>query len=152
INPLASSVHYHAPLLLIVGESPASKDRTTQNLDQRTLSEAIGAGFKHVASGQELEERFWAAIQALRWNGCPQVLSIGDGVLEAEATLSDGRQGAREFQQPAPKERIAAAVTALAGAKRPLILAGQGAVLADCRGPLEKLANLVGARVGSTIN
>lgn len=153
INPLISSVHYHAPLLMIVGESPASRDRTSQNIDQKTLTETIGAGFHHVADGSELASALASALTSIRWNGCPQVLSIGDGVLEAEIILGPDAEADVEPTRPgASAASVAAAVDALKGSVRPLILAGQGALLADCRDELETLAALIGARVGSTIN
>lgn len=151
INPLISAVHYHAPLLLIVGESPASGEPTSQDIDQRAFTATIGAGFHHAARADELEARFWEAISAVRFNGLPQVLSIGDGVLEAEVSLASAAP-ARPAPVVPPAERIRAAVDALAGARRPLILAGQGALLADCRAELERLAELTGARLGTTIN
>jgi acetolactate synthase-1/2/3 large subunit len=151
INPLISAVHYHAPLLLIVGESPASGEPTSQDIDQRAFTATIGAGFHHAARVEELEASFWEAIEAVRFNGLPQVLSIGDGILEAEVNLASA---APERQAPVvpPADRIAAAVDALDGSRRPLILAGQGALLADCRADLERLAELTGARLGTTIN
>ncbi len=151
IDPLISAVHYHAPLLLIVGESPASGEPTSQDIDQRAFTATIGAGFHHAARADELEARFWQAIEAVRFNGLPQVLSIGDGVLEAEVTLASAAP-ARPSPVVPPADRLRSAVDALAGAQRPLILAGQGALLADCRAELERLAELTGARLGTTIN
>ena len=151
INPLISAVYYHAPLLMIVGESPASGEPTSQDIDQRGLCATIGAGFHHAARADELEARFWEAIEAVRFNGLPQVLSIGDGVLEAEVTVAPAAPAHPTPVVP-PADRIRAAVDALAGAHRPLLLAGKGALLADCRSELERLGELTGARLGTTIN
>lgn len=153
INPLISAVYYHAPLLLIVGESPSMTDTTWQNIDQRAFTATIGAGFHHVATADALETGFWAAVDAAGFDGRPQVLSIGDGVLEAEVTLTSEAVNVPAGPPPvAPAERVRAAVDALASARRPLILAGQGALLSGCRPELERLAELIGARVGTTIN
>ena len=65
INPLAAAIHYHLPLLLIVGESPPSTDRSWQVLEQRALTAALGAGFHHAATGDDLVARFWEAYFAL---------------------------------------------------------------------------------------
>ncbi len=152
LNPLASAVHYHAPLLLIVGESPASRDRTTQDIDQRSLATTLGAGFHHAADGDELESRFWDTIAAVERDGTPQVLSIGDGVLEGEVPLEPDVPREPRPRPAATPDRIEAAVEALGAAKRPLIVAGQGALLAGCRADLERLAEATGAWLGTTIN
>jgi acetolactate synthase-1/2/3 large subunit len=152
INPLISAVYYHAPLLLVVGESPSTTDTTWQNIDQRGFSATIGAGFHHVATVDELEAGFWAAVDAASFDGRPQVLSIGDGVLEAEIILGDAQHVSPSPPPAPPAQRIQAAVDALESARRPLILAGQGALLAGCQPELERFADLIGARVGTTIN
>jgi len=151
-NPLISAVHYHLPLLMIVGESPSSTDTTWQNIDQRTLTMTIGAGFHHAATGDDLLAAFCAAIAAAKWDGTPQVLSIGDAVLFGDVPSPNERTDSFVTAAAPPYERIEAAVDALARARRPLILAGQGALLANCRADLERLGELAGARLGTTIN
>ena len=151
INPLIAATRSHVPLVLLVGES--SSTRLTQNIDQRGMTEVIGAGFRHIERGDALEGAFWEALHDAHYNGCPQVLSIADTLLETRVELSDHAPtmplGPHE---PPNAESIAAAVDALAEAERPLILAGQGAVLADCREEIEELAHLTGARLATSLN
>jgi thiamine pyrophosphate-dependent acetolactate synthase large subunit-like protein len=83
LNTLIAAEKSHVPILLIVGESPMPMTRdeygySEQQIPQRELSETIGVGFHHVASGAELEETFWAAVHAAWWKGTPQVLSLGN--------------------------------------------------------------------------
>lgn len=154
VNALKAATHDHVPLLLLVAESPATKVKVSpfyQNLDQRSVTKALGAGFHHVANGGQLEEVFWEAYRGARWNGLPQVVSIADGVIDDPVRLGETPPLEREADTPDP-ESVAAIVDVLEGARRPLILAGQGAVHADCRTELEQLADLVGARVASTLN
>ena len=51
--------------------------------------------------------------------------------------------------QPAP-EAVVAIAERIRAARRPLILAGRGAVLAGARGPLERLADLAGALLATS--
>ncbi|MFI5614840.1 thiamine pyrophosphate-binding protein [Amycolatopsis sp. NPDC051903] len=162
LNGLVSATRTHVPLLFVVGESPATKVKTTMNLDQRALCEVAGAGFHHVAEASQLADRFGAALAAARWNGCPQVVSIADGVLTADVELpaeglgsSPERLGVgtgseRGGATPDPAA-VESTVDLLASARRPLILAGQGAILADCRAELAELATLTGAQTGTTL-
>ncbi|WP_141005266.1 thiamine pyrophosphate-binding protein [Nocardioides humi] len=154
VNALKAATHDHVPLLLIVAESPATRIKISpfyQNLDQRGITAALGAGFHHVANGSQLEETFWAAYRGARWNGLPQVLSVADGVIDDPVRLGPTPELEREAELPDP-ESVTAIVDVLEGARRPLVLAGQGAVHADCRAELEQLADLIGARVASTLN
>ncbi|MEU8633115.1 thiamine pyrophosphate-binding protein [Amycolatopsis sp. NPDC048633] len=147
INGLVSAARTHVPMLVVVGESPSTKVKTTMNLDQRALCGIIGAGFHHVADVSELPERFADALTAVRWNGCPQVVSIADGVLTGDVELPASVPEPAEPRLP----DVESTVDLLLAARRPLILAGQGAILADCRAELEELAALTGAQVGSTL-
>ncbi|WP_326834428.1 thiamine pyrophosphate-binding protein [Amycolatopsis rhabdoformis] len=156
LNGLVSASRTHVPMLFVVGESPATKVKTTMNIDQRALCAIAGVGFHHVAFGSELEDRFTAALAAARWNGVPQVLSIADGVLaadvelaEAEADVGTGETGRHGAVPDAAA--IESTVDLLASARRPLVLAGQGALLADCGEELAELAGLVGAQTGTTL-
>ena len=151
INAITATARNHLPVLLIVGESPTA-DRTPQQLEQKALSEIIGAGFQHAGTAEEFESVFWSAYRAARRNGSVQVLSMANSVLSGEVAL--GEAGAEEQQpdRPAPDPAtIETVALALARAQRPLIVAGQGAALADCRKDLEELAERSGAALATTL-
>lgn len=155
VNALKAATHDHVPLLLIVAESPATKVKISpsyQNIDQRTITEAIGAGFHHVSSADELEGTFWLAFRQAKWNGTPQVISLVDGILDDPVTLAGEQEHTRHTPDEPDSECVSAIVDLLAASHRPLIVAGQGAVHAQCRAELEELAGLVGARLASTLN
>lgn len=152
LTALVAAARNHVPILLIVAESPTRSARNSQQIDQRALAGIAGAGFHHASEGADIVTAFAAAISAARWNGCPQVLSVAERVLTDEVDLADGIGVAPETQRAAPDATlIAAAVDALAESNHPLILAGRGALLSDCRADLEELANLTGARVATTL-
>lgn len=150
ISALAAAAKSHMPLLLIVGESPPTATRTVQVIDQEALSEIAGAGFHHAARSDQLETALWAAVDDVRRNGRPQVLSLGDGILDAACALGETHERVK-ILAPAPDDAVVAAVDALQRAEKPVIIAGQGAVLADCRAELEELASLTGARLATTL-
>jgi acetolactate synthase I/II/III large subunit len=153
VDAMIGAVRTHVPLINIVGQSPSDSPTTAQNIDQRGFTALIGAGFHHAARVEDLPATVDAALHAALAGGRPQVLSIGDGVLKARLPEGPGLPPAAPLPdgpEPAPAA-IAAAVDALEGAERPLLLAGQGALLADCRRELEELADLVGARVAGSL-
>lgn len=154
INALKAAVHDHVPLLLLVSESPPTQVKISpyyQRLDQEALTTTLGAGFHHITRADDLESQYWAAVQAARWNGLPQVISLADGLMDETVRLSAATPSAPQ-PSSADATAVAAAVDVLARAQRPLILAGQGAVHAECRADLEELAYLIGARVACTLN
>lgn len=155
VNALKAATHDHVPLLLIVAESPATKVKISpyyQNIDQRAITEALGAGFHHIACGDELEDTFWRAFHQAKWNGTPQVISLFDGVLDDLVAISDDPKHASDVPEEPDPDCVSAIVDVLAASQRPLIVAGQGAVHARCRAELEELSGLAGARLASTLN
>ncbi len=151
INAITATARNHLPVLLIVGESPTA-ERTTQQLEQQALSKLIGAGFQHADSADEFESVFWAAYRAARRNGSVQVLSMADRILGAELSLGDAAASARQPDRATPDPAtIETVALALQRAERPLIIAGQGAALADCRTDLEELAERSGAALATTL-
>lgn len=151
INAITATARNHLPVLLIVGESPTA-ERTTQQLEQRALCELIGAGFQHADSADEFDSVFWAAYRAARRNGSVQVLSMADRILGAELSLGDAVASVREPDRATPDPAtIEAVALAMQRAERPLIIAGQGAALADCRKDLEELAERSGAALATTL-
>ncbi len=152
VNALAAAVHQHAAVLLMVGESPSQQHFGLQNVEQRRIAEALGAGYHLVGSAAELAPEFERALDAVSRDGTPQVLSIPDDILGSETPLPDGRRTPLP-DLPAPEPAaVAAAVDVLAAARRPLVLAGQGASLAGCRNELVELSRLCGARLATTLN
>ncbi|BCB84546.1 thiamine pyrophosphate-binding protein [Phytohabitans suffuscus] len=151
VNALAAAQSAHSPVLLIVGQSPTGKEPVNQNLDQEGIARCLGIGFHHVQRPSELAEAFLSALAAARWNGTPQVLSISEQL--------PGWQVDTDIADPAPQEpagpdpaHVSAAVDLLSHATNPLVLAGAGAVLADCRAELMDLAERIGARLTSSLN
>jgi acetolactate synthase-1/2/3 large subunit len=151
INALMVASSVHAPVVVLVAESPATRDATAKNVHQRELVQSIGIGFHHAVDGRDIEARYHDVVCAARWNGRPQVLSIGDGVLRDEVTLRQDFATAVTTDTPVDADAIRAAVDVLEQSARPLIVAGQGAIRADVRVPLEELAELTGARLANSL-
>jgi thiamine pyrophosphate-dependent acetolactate synthase large subunit-like protein len=141
----------HVPILVIVGESPTTVSQSPQNVDQRGLAAVVEAGFHHARGAEELEAAFWAAIAAIRRDGRPQVLSLAEGILEAEVAL-DASDAPRTSDAPAPSSSdIAAIVEALEQSTRPVIIAGAGAVTAGAIDDIAALGAATGAWLTTTL-
>lgn len=155
INAMIGAEKSHVPVMLIVGESPTSTGRdeysfSEQQIPQRELSEVIGAGFHHVARPEELEDAFWSAVTEAWRFGTPQVLSLSNKLNDTEVTLSDVVP-ARPAEPEVDMDAVRAVVDLLERTERPVILAGQGAVLSQAHAPLVELAELIGARLTTSL-
>jgi acetolactate synthase I/II/III large subunit len=153
INALVSAVATHAPLVLVVGASPSREPDSALNLDQEAACRLIGVGFHHAACGADLPGAIFDAFERARWNGTPQVVSTADECIDGEVAddIQAHSAAAPRAGLPLSRDGVSTAVELLAGAEAPLIIAGRGAVLADCRSELVALADVLDARVATTL-
>lgn len=151
VNSLAAAAHDHAPVVLITGQSPSSKMHGDfQTLNQREIVDALGVGFHEAHDTASVETAFYAAMNAARWNGLPQVISLAEDILDTEIELHGIRPEQTERDDIDP-DAVHAIVDLLERAEHPVILAGRGAALSGCKAELVELADLVGARVSNTL-
>ena len=152
INALIAAARGHVPLLYITGQGMKAKPLgSSQEVDQAALAKIAGIGYHVVRELGELEEAFWAAARAALHNGQPQALSLGDHWFDQQIELSqEETRPLRPDLVPDP-ESVGAVVDELSMAKKPLILAGWGAVLADAHDSLIDLAEATGARLTTTL-
>lgn len=155
MNALIAATRSHVPMLLIAGESPPTGRRfSEQDIDQAGFTALIGAGFQHVATGAELEEAFWTAVEEALHFGRPQVLSTGDLIVgdeSPEVSVKLGAQRDIERREVPDSEAVSRVVDLLEQARSPLVIAGAGAVLSGAEAELVEFADLVGARVATTL-
>ncbi|HEY2776769.1 MAG TPA: thiamine pyrophosphate-binding protein, partial [Gaiellaceae bacterium] len=152
INALVAAVATHAPLVLIVGASPSREADSALNLDQEKACRLIGAGFHHAVHAADISSVLSHAFERARWDGTPQVVSTADESIEGDVSNVAGALSVGVSRAGGPsRESVSSAAELLAGAAAPLIIAGRGAVLADCRSELVALADALGARVATTL-
>jgi thiamine pyrophosphate-dependent acetolactate synthase large subunit-like protein len=152
INALIAAARGHVPLLYITGQGMKAKPLgSSQEVDQAALATIAGIGYHPVRELGELEEQFWTAARAALHNGQPQALSLSDHWFDQriELTQEDSRPLRPDVAPDA--DSICAVVDELSLAKKPLILAGWGAVLADAQDSLVALADVTGARLTTTL-
>lgn len=148
INALVAAVATHTPVVLIVGESPSQEPDSALNLHQEKACRLIGTGFHHARHTADLDGAIGDAILQARRDGTPQVVSTSDESIAGEA---DARASSEPPPAASPSGPLEAAAGLLADAASPLIIAGRGAVLADCRAELFALADTLGAQVANTL-
>jgi thiamine pyrophosphate-dependent acetolactate synthase large subunit-like protein len=153
LTALAEAVQAHIPLVLVVGDEPTSGPRPW-GVDQIALAAAVGARTYTVGRMDAAATTVIAVEHALAYR-VPTVLAIPYDVAAVEAgpvpeTLEPRLPGPMVPESPFIAGAIADLATALAGAQRPLLLAGRGAWLAGAGGALGVLAEATGALTATT--
>jgi thiamine pyrophosphate-dependent acetolactate synthase large subunit-like protein len=148
---LVEAVKSRTPLVVLAGEMPAGALRANLKIDQAALVSSVGAGVDRLRSGATAAEDAARAVWRARVERRPIVLMLPIDV-EVQPAPAGGPAHAQSpppVPVPAP-EAVAALADVCAGAQRPAIVAGRGAVLAGARAALDPVADRLGALVATS--
>ena len=138
------------PMVLICGDTPVTAPFHMQNIDQREVVTATGAGFEQVKSPETAARDVATAFYRARKERRPIVLNVPADFMWAEVehqTVVFPYLEAPTVVTEGPLHD--AAIGMIASAKRPLILAGAGAV--DAKDQLVALAERMEAPLATTL-
>ncbi|MBO0908697.1 thiamine pyrophosphate-binding protein [Arthrobacter sunyaminii] len=150
LTALTEAAKARIPMVLVVGEAPTTGARPW-DIDQLTVARGLGVLTLTVAAGnaERLTEEAWSTARNERR---PVIVSIPyDLANEAAGTQEPAahpQPAARVLPDPAAVERVAALINR---ARRPLILAGNGAVVSDAGTALVELGDKVGALFATSL-
>lgn len=149
---LAEAAKSRTPVLVLSGETPAAALTSNFRIDQHELVESVGAIAERVHSPRTAADDAQRAYQRAVIERRPVVLMLPIDIQpQPSASAEPSRPPLPPLQAPAPNPAaIEAAADLLAQAKRPAIIAGRGAVLADARNDLEALGQLTGALLATS--
>ncbi|KAA0973550.1 thiamine pyrophosphate-binding protein [Paeniglutamicibacter gangotriensis] len=153
ITPLAEAAKARIPMVLLTGDQPSTGPRPW-DIDQTAINRAVGATTFVVDAQRPMAIAFEAVAHALRERtavvlAIPYDLVADEAAEEAALTLADFTLDPG-YPSAAP-ELLKQAATTLNGAKRPLLLYGRGARLADAAPAITALADTLGALSSSTV-
>ena len=150
VTALREGVVARRPMILLCGDTPVSAPFHPQNIDQREVVKATGAGFEQVKTPETASRDVANAFYRARKERRPIVVNIPSDFMWAEV-----KHQTVVFPYPESASVIAEgpvheqAIGMIASAKRPLILAGAGAV--DARDKLIALAEWLEAPLATTL-
>lgn len=152
ITALTESAQARIPLVLVIGDQPTAGPRPW-DVDQVAIAEAIGVPTIVIGSGDAAAKTLEAVDVALT-TARPVVLAIPYDLADAEAgpfpMLCDVTPSKRSTLDATPKDTLSDVAAEIIAARRPLLLAGRGAWLADASEQLGRLAHATGAVTAST--
>jgi thiamine pyrophosphate-dependent acetolactate synthase large subunit-like protein len=142
---LTEAAKGRTPLLLLAGEAPAAALRSNFRVDQAALATTVGAAAERVHSGASAADDVARALRRAQVERRPVLLSMPLDV-QAQPAPAEVPPPAPEPTAPAASPAAVAEVAELiAASRRPVIIAGRGAVLSGAREALEALGDAIGA-------
>jgi thiamine pyrophosphate-dependent acetolactate synthase large subunit-like protein len=146
ITGLTEAAKSRTPIVLVAADTPASALRSNFRIDQDGVVAAVGAVAERVHGAETAVADAVRAVRRARVERRAVVLMLP---LDVQVRETDGAiQVPSSPELPAPRpadSSVARVAEALAGAHRPAIIAGRGAVLAGAGPALRRLGELTGA-------
>ncbi len=150
VTGLVEAVRGRTPLLLIAGDTATGSRGGLQDIEQRDVVLPTGAGFEQARTPESALDDLAVAIRRAITERRPVVFNVPSDLMWREVAYRGVPLNLPERQvaypDPAAVRRAAALLTA---AKRPVILAGRGAI--DARDQVARLARRLGAPVATTL-
>ncbi len=152
VTSLVVAHRHRSPVLLLAGDAPVGDRHNPQLFDQLALANLVAGKSGRVESARSFDELLAEALRTVR-SGFPYVLNLPGDI--QRATLDPGWHYKRCYATAqhvcAESELVRAAAEALARAKRPVILAGRGAVTSAAAKALMQLGELLNAPLATTL-
>jgi thiamine pyrophosphate-dependent acetolactate synthase large subunit-like protein len=154
ITALTEAAKSRTPVVVLSGETPAAALRSNFRIDQHGLVESVGALAERVHGSATAAADAARALRRAEVERRPVVLMLPIDVQALPVPPEHATAPARADAPPLPPSPAPAAVRQaaqlLAGARRPVIIAGRGAVLADAGDALEALGACSGALLATS--
>lgn len=153
ITALAEAAKSRTPLVVLAGDVPATSRRTNFRIDQHDAVESVGAVAERVHRPGTAVADVARALRRAQVERRPVVLMLPMD-LQAERVADDALELPPDgplMRTPGPAaEAVDEVVALIEQARRPVIIAGRGAVLSDARDALEALGSRIGALLSTS--
>jgi thiamine pyrophosphate-dependent acetolactate synthase large subunit-like protein len=150
LTGVAEAAKSRTPLLVLAADTPAAAVHSNFRVDQAAACAAVGAAVERVSTPQSALQDVERAWRRARNHRRTVVLLLPLDVQAAELPAPPPTKDAPPPRPPAPAGgAIAEAADLVQRARRPVILAGRGAV-PGARGPLVELADRIGALLATS--
>jgi len=153
ITGIGEAAKSRTPLLVLAGDVPTGSVKSNFYIEQAELAHSIGAVSERIHTPSTAREDTLRAVRRALRDRQTVVLSLPGDVQEAKLSsnlepLALPPDAGRLHPDP---QAVRMLVDEILGAKRPLILAGRGAVLSDAEAALTALADRIGALLATTV-
>ncbi|MGW4040346.1 thiamine pyrophosphate-binding protein [Streptomyces sp. NPDC004778] len=156
VTALADAAKNRSGLVLLCGDAPVSGPRR-HDIDQSALMAALGIRTVRLTDPATAREATAAAVRSAREGSRPVALFLPGDLIVRQLPEEEGAwpgggpaEGHGELLVPADEE-LAPVLTALAGARRPLVLAGLGAWHSGAGRVMRELGDRLGALFATSV-
>lgn len=151
LTALTEAVKSKTPILLLTGSTPEANEHY-QYIDIEGFARLAGSAFLKVRNASEVLSILDRALTRAAADQTPVVVDIPAGLLRSETHYREPKIPVNAWRERLPNsEAVVEAAQRLASAKRPLILAGRGAVEAGARDELLALSRCANAPLVTTL-
>ena len=142
-----------SPVVVLAGDVVESDEM--QRVDQRRVAETLEAGYVRLSPDHPYED-VRKAFNMARVESRPVVLAAAIDVQNMEYEGEPGYAPSQSLQPGAQrsspdKERLREAARIVSASKRPVIIAGRGAIAADAGEAIRRLARRIGALIATSL-
>jgi len=141
-----------SPLLLLAGDSPARFLRHNQDIDQTAIFNAVGVTVERMRAPETVVADVARAFNRALATQRPIAMQFPTDM--QDLTCDTAALSAVTVQMPSasqpPADLLKTAADLITASKRPAIIAGRGAVRANAKEALERLAEQIGALLATT--
>jgi thiamine pyrophosphate-dependent acetolactate synthase large subunit-like protein len=152
VTALTEGARSHTPIVLMAGDTPVADRENLQNTDQKAVALAAGAGFEQMRRPGTALEDLARAVRRAKAERRPVVFNM-----PADFQWEDVEATHESWDVPAlgptriEGDALDNAVGIIAAARRPVVLAGRGAIDEASRAALLRLARRIEAPLATTI-
>ncbi len=152
LTALVEAVKSRTPMLLLSGDTSDDAVRSNFYVAQNDLCDLLGAGRERLNADEPAEVTVQRAVDRAVRERRPVVLNMPLDVQHLPVVGGEPVSGeSPDLAAGPPIVGLDDLVTAVAAAKRPLILAGRGAVVAGAAEAVERLADDLGALLATSL-
>lgn len=152
VTALIEGVKSRSAVLVVAGDTAVEDLENVQNIAQREIVVAAGAGFVQARSSRTVLRDLASAMRMAVTERRPVVLNVPSDLAWQEAEVHPVPLPPTAQAVAPDEEALEVAAGVLASAQRPVILAGRGAALSPgAREALDALAATLGAPVATTV-
>ncbi len=152
VTALVEGVKGQIPLVLLCGDTGAEDKDNMQNIPQREVIVATGAGFEQLRSPKTLNRDLATALRRAVVERRPIAFNMPSDFQWLDVDYLPARHKVPENRALVPAgDDLDNAVGIIAAAKRPIILAGRGATSAEAREAILRLAQRTDALLATTL-
>ncbi|MYM19365.1 thiamine pyrophosphate-binding protein [Brevibacterium sp. 5221] len=151
LTALIEAVQAKTPMVLLTGDTPDVNEHF-QYVDIQGFARSAGAGYERVKTAATALQTLRKAFVRARLDSRPIVVDVPYPLVGHDVEWTETAWPSTDLQRIAPDpDAVDEALGLLMSAKRPLVIAGRGAVESGARADILALARAVGAPVMTTL-